>query len=195
MDGKIPRGEEGELMANSLVGNVWYVDTAGIISKKPITLRGVMFYPNTQADAILFNWWDEAEPYTPTSSSAATVHATTHIDSTGTFASTTAFAATNVVRISHYTGAYKIENETYHLIQTRTSDNILTIAEASLTADSACSMTFHPYPSRVAIQLVQPADTNQYSMWVPFPGPNGFTFHNLALESISATCSAQLYLA
>lgn len=172
-------------MANAFYGNVWTCDTPGIITKRPIWLRGIMFYPNAVDDAVLLNWWDESNPYT-TSTIVGTVHGTAHIDSVGAFADTTIFADGNVVNIHHYTGAYKTANETYHLIGTR-ADNTLTMVEASLSTDSACTMSLTSYPARTAVKIVQPTDTNQLSIWMPFDGEMGFRFHNLTLETISGS--------
>jgi hypothetical protein len=183
-------------MANSLYGNVWYVDTAGIISKSPIWIRGIMFYPNTQADAILFNWWDEANVLYEGSFNASSDTGTITETNTSTHTLTSArFPATNVVQFLANSSCVA-DNKTYHLIGTAGNDHrIIVDPTSTMTDESTKDYHVKVYPSRVAIHMIQPADTNQYSMWMPFPGPKGFEFHNLVLESISSTCSAQLYLA
>lgn len=170
-------------MANSLYGNVWYVDTLGIITKSPIWLRGVMFYPYDKADILQMNWWDEANPST-TITIVGTVHTTSHIDSDGAFADATAFADGNVFKIHHYTGADKLTNETYHLMGAQ-NDDTLTVVATSLTADAECTMSITPYPARVAVKMVQPLDSNIQSLWVPFDGERGQRFPNLTLETLT----------
>lgn len=182
-------------MGNSLYGNVWHIDTAGIISKTPIWLRGIMFYPNTQADAILLNWWDEGNPIASSEmffNATASSGTVTETDDTNPLTSTL-FPATGVVRVLGGSGT--TANHTYHLIGAAGNDHRIIIDPTSTWADEG-PFDYHTitYPARVAIRMIQPADTNQYSMWVPFPGPFGFRFPNLVLETISATCSAQLYL-
>ena len=105
-------------MANSLYGNVWVVDTPGIITDSPIWLRGIMLYP-TSAPANIFylNWWDEANPITGTSLAipSATITGTNTFTNTDTSADvlTSAFADGAVLKIIGGTGS--VLNHKYHL--------------------------------------------------------------------------------
>jgi hypothetical protein len=157
-----------------------------------------MFYPNTQADAILFNWWDEANPLSGGELSlVATASSGTVTDDDGShnWLTSSAFPDGSVVKVIKGSDAIPA-NCTYHLVGTAGNNDRIIITPTSTWADEA-NIPYHiiSYPARTAIHLIQPKDTNEYSMWVPFPGPKGFEFHNLVLETISSTCSAQLYLA
>ena len=183
-------------MANTLYGNVWVCATAGIISKEPIWVRGVMFYPNTQNDSVLFNWWDEGNVLYEGSfnaSSSTGVITETNVDTHTLTAAR--FPATDVIRFMPDSTCLAA-NETYHLIGAAGDDHAITVDPVTtMTDESTKEYHVFVYPSRVAIKMVQPKDTNEYSMWMPFPGPMGFRFPNLTLETISSTCSAILYLA
>jgi hypothetical protein len=177
-------------MANSNYGGVIYCDAAGILSKIPVYVVGILQYPAAVEDALDLNFWDEnsalGESYI-----TGTVHATNHIDSTGSFTDTTIWADGNVVKLSQYSGTYKTENETYHLIGTR-ADNTLTAVEASFTADSECKMKLTSYPTRPFFNCLQPkvADSHQ-SKW-HYMG--GIYAPNLVCEGITASSYAIIYV-
>jgi hypothetical protein len=183
-------------MANALYGNTLYCDTVGIISKTPITVKAICFYPNQQADAIQFNWWDESNPlagsniaFTATASTGTVTNASASAD----VMTSAAFPDGAVVKVIDSSGA--AGNKTYHLIGTAGNDDRFVVTPTALWADEA-TIYYHvtAYPARAAFQFKQPYDTNELSMWFTFGG-DGLRLPNLTLETISSTCSAIVYIA
>jgi hypothetical protein len=153
-----------------------------------------MFYPSTQADAMLLKWWDEDS--TTLVANGITWTVTTSTDNTVT-ATTSAFPNTwldgNVVKCVYDNAA--TNTKLYGLIKTAGNDTRFVTHLAPFTNEVASKGDWACYPTYTALRLIQPKDTNEYSMWVPFPGPNGFKFPNLAIDSLSASCTAVIYLA
>ena len=186
-------------MANAFYGHAYYCDTVGIISKTPITVKAICFYPNQQADAIQFNWWDEANPVATTKKfvPSITITGTTTItdaDTGGVL--TNAYADGDVLKLfpaGEFGGNGSAANHTYHLIAMAGDNNVIVTA-ASLTNEDTKSQKLESYPARVAFKFKQPNDTNERSMWFPFGG-QGLRLPNLTLETISSTCSAVVYIA
>jgi hypothetical protein len=183
-------------MANSLKGNVWVVDTPGIITDKPIWIRGIMLYPTSDpANIFYFNAWDEGAPISGTDIwvPSATITGTNTFTNDDTDANvlTSSYADGSVLKIISSTGS--TANHGYHLINTAGDEDAI-VTKASLTNETQVEYHIVAYPGRVVLKVIMDADTNQKSMWIPFDGELGFGFHNLALEDITSTASAILYL-
>jgi len=183
-------------MANAFYGNTLYCDTVGIVSKTPIVVKAICFYPNAAADAILFNWWDESNPlsgsniaFTATASSGTV----TNTDTAADVMTSAAFPDGAVIKVIDSSGSASYK--TYHLIGTAGDDDRFVITPTSTWGDES-STYYHvtAYPARAAFQFKQPKDTNENSQWFAFGG-DGLRLPNLTLETISSTCSAIVYIA
>lgn len=179
-------------MANVLTKNIYSCASLGIISEGPITLRGINFYPDAVDDSFQLKWWDEDSKslysglctYTITVSTDNTVTATTNV-----FPNT--WVDGNVVKCLHTTGT---DSNKYGLIQTAGNNTAFVTWGAPFTTEAAKIGAWECYPTYNAFRgkMTKAADT-EYSMWFPFPG-NGFTFPNLALDSLSTSAVVDLYV-
>lgn len=185
-------------MANSTYGNTWYCDTVGIITKGPVCIKAICFCPNQQADAIQFNWWDEANPIATSKKfvgSVTTTSTTTFTDAATGGVLTSIYADGAVMRLFPPNlggGNGSSANHTYHLITTAGDNNAIVVA-SSLTNEETKSQLIEAYPARVAFKFKQPNDTNEQSLWFNFGG-DGLRLPNLTLETISSSCSAIIYI-
>ena len=181
-------------MANDLLGNVWVVDTVGIVTTKPITLAAIGFYPAAQSDACVLNWWDEGNAVSGSDralKNATITSTTTFTDSdTGGVLTGARYPAMSILKIIDGNGS--TANHTYHLIETA-GDNNAIVTGATLTNEANKSYHIVCYPHHAAFLGKQPNDTNEEFLWYPFPVP--FRFRNLVLDSISTSAKVVLYLA
>jgi len=178
-------------MANVLTKNIWNCDALGILSVKPVLVQAIMFYPTTEAHAFELKWWDEDS--TTLQSDLVTYTITTATDDTVTASGGTPFPNTwldgNVVKCLKTTGS---DTGVYGLIKTAGNNTVFVTHLSPFTTEASKVGNWACYPSYTAFKGIQPKDTNEESMWFPFPG-NGFLFPNLALDSLSAG-SIQIYV-
>jgi hypothetical protein len=156
-----------------------------------------MLYPTTDpANIFYFNSWDEGAPIVGTDIwvPSATITGTNTFtnDDTAADVLTSSYADGAVLKIKDSTG--KVANHGYHLIHTA-GDKDAIVTKASLTNEAQVGYHIVAYPGRVVLKCIMPYDNNEQSLWIPFDGELGFGFHNLALEDITSTASAILYLA
>ena len=178
-------------MANSLVGDVWYCDTLGILTSKPIWVRGIMYYPAAVDGECTLRWWAEdttidllAKTYSVATSGDDT------ITSTGNFPDT--WLDGNVVKIGETTGSDK---NTHGLIKTAGNTNAIVIHGSPFTQESNKVGDFYQFTSYVAFKAKasKAADT-ETSMWFPFGGERGFMFPNLAFDDCDTSDVVLIYL-
>ena len=167
-------------MSNVLTQNIWTCDSLGILSTKPVLVKGIMYIPDAVDAAFTLKWWDENSTtlrssvctYTVTVSTDNTVKATTNV-----FPNT--WLDGNVVKCLTTSGT---DTGKYGLIKTAgDNDEFVThlapfTTEATKVGDWACYPTYTAFQGKAS----KAADT-ETSMWFPFPG-NGFWFPNLALD-------------
>ena len=179
-------------MANVLTRNIWNLDSLGILSTTPVLVKAICFYPNAQADAFELKWWDEDS--TTLNSGVITYTITTSTDDTITASGGTPLPSTwldgNVIKCLSTTGS---DTGVTGLIKTAGTNTVVVTHLSPFTAEASKVGTFACYPSYSAFKGKQPFDTNELSMFFSFGG-DGFWFHNLALDSMSATCTLTLYL-
>lgn len=188
-------------MANALYGNIWHVDTVGIVSKTPVKVLGVNFIPNAVSDAFDLNYWDEANVVTDSERSLGNctiTSTTTFTDAdTGGVLTSARYPATNVLKIFKTVeggGNGSTANHTYHLIETA-GDNNAIVCAASLTNEANKSYKIAAYPARSFLNGLQPtvANTHESKYW--YFGPHGIWLPNLVLEAISTSAYIQIFLA
>ena len=179
-------------MANVLTRNIWHCDSLGILSTTPVWVKAIMFYPNDENDAFELKWWDEDS--TTLNSGVITYTITTATDDTITASGGTpmpnTWLAGNVIKCLSTTGT---DTGVTGLIKTAGTGTVVVTHLSPFTAETKVG-TFACYPSYSAFKGKGPTDTNEISQWFPFCGERGFEFHNLALNSMSATCTLTLYL-
>ena len=176
-------------MANVLTKNIWHCDSLGILSSKPVLLKAMLFYPSTQADAFELKWWNEDSPTTVVGGITYTITTSTDdtVTSTGSFAS--AWADGNVAKCLKTTGSDK---GVYGLIKTAGNNNAIVIHLSPFTTEADKVGDWANYPSYTAFKGIQTKDADERSMFFSFG--DGFWFDNLALDSMSASCTLTLYV-
>lgn len=186
-------------MANALYGNVWVVDTVGIISKTPVRIMGIEVDPSAAGGLVLFNWWDEANAVSGANRALGNCTITgtnTFTDAaTGGVLTAARYPATNVLKIfgaGEGGGNGSTANHTYHLIETA-GDNNAIVTAATLTNEANKSYKIDCYPARTAISITTPG-TEVVNEWRYF-GERGVWFPNLVLETSTNVTKTVLYLA
>ena len=179
-------------MSNVLTQNIWTLDSLGIISTKPVLVKGIMYYPNAVDGEFTLKWWDEAS--TTLRSSVCTYTITTSTDDTVT-ATTSVFPNTwldgNVVKCLTTSGS---DTGAYGLIKTAGNNTAFVThlspftAEESKVGDWACYPTYTAFRGKAS----KAADT-ETSMWFPFGG-EGFWFPNLAFDDCDTSDVVIIYV-
>jgi hypothetical protein len=178
-------------MSNVLTRNIWHCDSLGILSADPVLVKAIAFYPNAQADAFELKWWDEDS--TTLDSGVCTyttdlVSADHHVKATSNVFPST-WLDGNVVKCLETNGS---DTGKIGLIKTAGDNDEFTVHLIPFTAEAGKVGVWACYPSYSAFKGKQPNDTNENSMFFSFG--EGFWFHNLALDSLSASCTLTLYL-
>lgn len=181
-------------MANVLTKNILECSSLGIISNKPIWVKGINFVADAVDDAFTLLWWNEDSP-TLTARGITYTNTLVSADHVVT-ATTSAFPNTwldgNVVKCLKTTGS---DATKYGLIKTAGNNTAFTVHLIPLTVEASKVGDWDCYPTYTAFKgkMTKAADT-EYSMWFPFPGERGFQFPNLALDSLSASAVVYIYV-
>lgn len=180
-------------MANVLTRNIWTCASLGIISTKPVWVKGIMYYPAAIDGEFTLKWWDEDSPTLVASSITYTVTVST--DNTVT-ATTNAFPSTwidgNVVKCIATTGSDKGK---YGLIQTEGNNTRFVTWGAPFTTEASVVGDWHCYPTYTAFRgKASKATDTETSMWFPFGGEQGFQFPNLALDDFDTSDVIIIYV-
>ena len=178
-------------MANVLTRNIFSCDSLGIISHKPIFLKGINFYADAVDLAFQLKWWDESS--NTTEAIGVTYTVTVSTDNTVTCVGNN-FPNTwldgNVVKCLKTTGS---DTGKYGLIKTAGNNTAFVTHLAPFTTEASKVGDWVQYTTYNAFRgkMTKAADT-EYSMWFPFPVP--IEFPNLALDSLGASCALDLYV-
>jgi hypothetical protein len=177
-------------MANTQYGNVIFANAAGILSKGPLRIRAIQFYPKAVTDLIDLNFWDESET-TSESFFNASIASGVVTETSGTTLSAASFPATSVVKIALDSGC-TAANKTYHLIGTAGNDAAFTVDPVTTLTDET-TQNYHTfvYPARPFFNaLCQTVTNSMESKWHYF---GGVWVPNLILEAISTDAYALIY--
>ena len=181
-------------MSNVLTGNIWNCDSMGILSEGPVLVKAIAFHPADVTAVLTLKWWDERTPPTLTARNI-TWTVTTSTDNTVT-ATTSAFPNTwldgNVVRCIK--DSVSTNNRIYGLIKTAGNDTAFVTHLAPFTDEVASAGDWDCYPTYTAFTttLETVADSHR-THWYPFGG-EGFWFPNLALDFLSGSATAIIYV-
>ena len=178
-------------MANATYNGIIYADTVGILSKIPLYIRAIQFYPAAVSDVVDLNFWDEGNAYT-TMTMTATASSGTVTDASASRNLLTAanFPDGAVVKVTHGDGA--AANHTYHLIGTAGNDDRIIITPTSTWADETTkNYTLTSYPQRPFFNALQSTVTNTHESKFHYLG--GVYVPNLILETISSNAYVLIY--
>jgi len=178
-------------MANSVYQGVHYVDTVGIISKIPLYIQAILYYPNAVTDILDLNFWDESsvalDSFMTATASSGTV---TDGDTGHNVLTSTACPDGSVVQVLGGNGSATYH--TYHLIGTAGNDDRIVITPTSTWGnETSKTYRFKVFPQRAFFNCLQPTATNTHESKFQFFG--GQYVPNLICEGITASSYAIIY--
>ena len=178
-------------MANATYGGVIYADTVGILSKIPLWIRAIQFYPAAVSDVLDLNFWDEGNAYTTTFITATASSGTVTDASTSENLLTAAnFPDGAVVKV--WEGSGSATYHTYHLIGTAGNDDRIIITPTTTWGDEAAkTYKITSYPQRPFFNALQSTVANTHESKFHYFG--GVYVPNLILEAISTSAYALIY--
>jgi len=187
-------------MANSTYGKVWTVDTIGIITREPITIQTVVFFPNTAADTATLYYWDESDTISAGCGSAPDIDGDITGNNTLTLDSGSKLPSTitdgSIFEITRSNGDQ--DNIGKPMVIKTAGDNTAVVIHKIPAADKWDNETnvryaWKTYQNRLALRLISSAQKDQ----VVIPFPSGLKLPNLTLETITSegNTKIEIYLA
>lgn len=178
-------------MSNSTYGGVIFCDTVGILSKIPLWIRAIQFYPNAVSDVLDLNFWDEGNAYTTMFMTAtASTGTVTDADAASNLLTAGNFPDGAVVKVWEGSGA--AANHTYHLIGTAGNNDRIIITPTSTWADEATkTYKITSYPQRPFFNALQPGAATTHQSKFHYFG--GVYVPNLICETLSTSAYALIY--
>jgi len=188
-------------MANIYSGNVWEIDTEGVIVDKPVWIQKAVIIPNADDDFATFSCWgaETANSTVRTTQSQKTISVT----STNKLTSTANdFEAAEVViqDIINITGTESGNNLGYWQVSARGGDDNVTLdtglgvwgtTAGALTNDTSKLYDWKIWDETTVIRL-SVGDKDVYRE-IDF-GPRGFRFPNLSCASLDTSTKVILYI-
>ena len=178
-------------MANSVCQGVHYVDTVGIISKIPLRIRAIQFYPAAVSDVLDLNIWDETtaalDSFMTATASSGTV---TDADAGHNVLTSAACPDGSVVQVLGGSGSATYH--TYHLIGTAGNDDRIVITPTSTWGDEAAkTYRFKVFPQKPFFNALQSTVANTHESKFHYFG--GVCVPNLICETLSTSAYALIY--
>ena len=190
-------------MANVTKGNPLYVDTEGVISTIPLTIKKIVLKPSATGDAATFTYWVESD--TPLTTYGTRADKTVTITaSSGTFASTTNFEtdSIDVDQIFKVVKSSTGNNIGTWQIASNADDNTITVDKPAtvlggtptVTDGTSSILTWYVWDTRYLLTIKGSGVTNDTGLvQVDFPN-GGFRVPNLAMNTLSTSAVLYIYL-
>jgi hypothetical protein len=178
-------------MANDQsLASFWYIDTCGVLSTTPLTIKTAMIVYNAAADTAVFVSWDpgKTKKATMTNKTIASIASAKTITSTGNF-ETAEVAAGDILQFTG-TSDGTDQNATV-IIDSRDSDNAVTI-ETGNTLTNRASSFYGSWWTLTPTKCMELLTSGTEKQCLIIPGP--ISVPNLALQSISTSARVYLYL-
>jgi hypothetical protein len=185
-------------MANSIYGKVWTVDTIGIITREPVTIRSIIMFPNTAADVATLYYWDESDTIAAGVGSAPEIDGDITGNDTLTLDSGTKLPSTitdgSIFEIVTSNGSS--DNVGKPMVIKTAGNNTVVVIHKIPDADKWTNETnvrygWKTYQNRIAFHLISSAQKDQPG--IDF-GPGGQKFPNLVLETITSETNTKIYI-
>lgn len=179
-------------MANSNYNGIYYVDTAGIISKTALSIKGILWVPAAITNAFDLNFWDEGSPsYTGSFNASSATGVVTETDTDTHTLSAAQFPATSVVKILAQSSCVAA-NKTYHLIGTVGDNHAYTVDPVgTMTDESAKEYAVSVFPARAFFNCSASSVTNAFESKYHYLG--GVWIPNLVAETVTSGSYAIIY--
>ena len=183
---------------------LWYVDSVGILSREPVWISAVTFYPSAVAQVALFHYWmpnvveatsstifGTATTGTISGNDTLTMSGGTYLPSSIADGDFFAITFSNGSTANYYNKADK--SELVGLVKTAGNNTVIVIHDDLWTDEAGKLYTWKVYTGFKALALRQPdlADTEE-SKHIIFPG--GLRLPNLACEDITASGYCLIYM-
>jgi len=192
-------------MSNVLYDKIWEINATGIISRTPLWINAVSFYPAAVADVALFHYWlsnlaeatsgtifGTAVTGTITGNDTLTMSAGTYLPSTIADGDFFAITKSNGSALNYYDHADK--GEFVCLVKTAGNNTVVVVDDNLWTNEAGKLYTWKVYTGLKAIAMRQPdAADSERSVHISFPN-GGLRVPNLACETISTSAYCLLYL-
>lgn len=180
-------------MSNSLVGNVWHVDTVGVLTSKPVWVTKVVLFPNANTDAALFNYANVGSAKSDYINSGPT-SGTATVTGTNTITATGLFPATDVAvgDFLHVANTASGNNIGDHIVITRSSNDAIVTA-GGLTNEASVQYLWTIYNGYRAFYLKGNASTVA-PVELSLGDVKGQWFPNLALYTLSSSATVDIYM-
>ncbi|MEE9510447.1 MAG: hypothetical protein V3V81_08135 [Candidatus Bathyarchaeia archaeon] len=185
-------------MANSIYGKVWIIDTIGIITRNPITIKALVMFPNSAADTASLYYWDESDTISAGVGSEPEIDGDITGNDTLTLDSGTSLPSTitdgSIFEIVKSTGSS--DNVGKPMLVQTAGNNTAVVIHKIPAADQWTNETnkrygWKTYQNRLAFNLISSAQKDMPV--IPF-GSRGHKFPNLALETITSATNTKIYL-
>jgi len=175
-------------------GRTWKLDTAGIITEKPVLIQKAIIYPNSAGDSALFVSWDNGSTPTQTKTNETMTSVNgQEFESTGNWPTTTI----NPGQIVKFTGTSTGNNERTFLIATNADNNNITVdAAQDPTEEDGKIYNWKVYEPVTEFKIQSPG-TEVIAWEIDFAGHGhrrGRYFPNLAMDDLSASAVVHLFI-
>lgn len=181
-------------MANDKTTRTWIIDTAGILTDKPVLIQKAVLYLSALADAADFRSWDpNPTPELTKNYAVCTVTGTNQIVSTGNFPTANVDPG-DVITISRNPDTGK--NLGSYLILTNTDNNTITLDAANALTNEASKHYDYKIWTPVTQFRLLAHDIEKEVVELDFssPGHAGRVFPNLLLDGLSASAIIHLFI-
>ena len=175
-------------MANRTSENPWVLDTDGIVKTLPVMVKYMKFVPNAVTDTALIRHWN------PNSNKSTQEQVSCTVTSAKTITSTGAFVTANVAAgdIIEITASASGNNVGTYLVESRDSDNAITIHDDNLTNEATKLYNFNIYTGRVFHEFLVSEDSIIPDVF----DPHGYkaTTQGFAVDSLSGSATIYVYV-
>jgi len=192
-------------MSNQLYDKIWYVDTVGMLSRTPLWINAITFYPAAVTDIALFHYWlsylSEATSGTVfgtsttgtiTGNDTLTLSAGALLPSTIADGDFFAIIKSDGAAANYYD--YASKGEFVCLVKAAGNNTAVVVWDDPWTDEATLKYTWKVYTGLKAFAFLQPTVTNTMeSKHIFFPN-GGVRVPNLACETMSSGAYCLLYL-
>jgi hypothetical protein len=193
-------------MANSIYGRVWTLDTIGLITRNPVTVRKAILYASATGDAATMYYWDDSDTIAAGVGEHGGVNGTITGNDTLTMASGTLLPSTitdgSIFEITASNGSADNVGKPM-VVKTAGNNTVVVIhkipAADQWTNEATKHYSWKTYQNRLAMKFVSATDSGTYQTdpiepyEIDFRAP-GFRFPNLTLETLSTGATISLYV-
>jgi len=174
-------------MANDLTENPLILDSDGIISTTPISIRWARLLPNALSNAATLKSWDESDVRSEEEQATVTVTGANNLACTGKF-TTADVVVGDVIEI---TNSNTGNNVGTYLVKTRTDDNNIIIDDGGLTNEAGKLYNFKIYKGITKFPFLVSGDSLLPDDFFPAQPMN---LANLSLDGIVSGAVLYVYV-